>query len=122
MGAGAGAGLVEPRLVKVRAGERGSGWAVGTRGVLTARHVVAPFLDKRVDRCLAVPNPAPGAAVFDCEVAWQDAGRDLALLAVDHKQVAAWALAVGAGGGAAAGRARHRRVARRRRSVTRMRR
>ena len=99
MGADAGAGLVEPRLVKVRAGERGSGWAVGTRGVLTARHVVAPFLDKQADRCLAVPNPAPGAAVFDCEVAWQDAGRDLALLSVNQKKAAAWVLAVGPGVG-----------------------
>ena len=43
MGADVEAQLAEPRLVKVRAGERGSGWAVGTRGVLTARHVVAPF-------------------------------------------------------------------------------
>ena len=99
MGADVEAGLVEPRLVKVRAGERGSGWAVGTRGVLTARHVVAPFLNERVDRCLAVPNPVPGAAVFDCEVTWQDAERDLALLAVDKTQAAAWALAVGPGVG-----------------------
>ena len=44
-----GAGLREPRLVKVRAGGRGAGWAVGARGVLTARHVIAPFLSRAVD-------------------------------------------------------------------------
>src|SRR3954470_19686789 len=98
MGAGAGAGVgsgpVEPRLVKVRAGERGSGWAVGTRGVLTARHVVAPYLTGRVSYCLAVPSPAPGAAQYDCTVIWQDEQRDLALLKVEDRQAAAWAAAV----------------------------
>jgi tetratricopeptide (TPR) repeat protein len=92
-------GLVEPRLVKVRAGERGAGWGVGDRGVLTARHVVAPFLQGQVDRCLAVPDPAPGAAVFDCTVAWEDKGRDLALLAVNDEQVSDWEAAVGPGPG-----------------------
>jgi len=87
--------LVEPRLVKVRAGERGSGWAVGARGVLTARHVLRPFLDGRVDRCLAVPGPRPGAAAFDCTVVWQDPDREIALLAVDQAQAAQWAHAVG---------------------------
>ena len=100
MVAGAGAdvrsGLVESRLVKVRAGERGSGWAVGTRGVLTARHVVLPFLTGRVTFCLAVPNPAPAAAAFHCTVIWQDDGRDLALLEVEAAQSAAWAVLVGA--------------------------
>jgi tetratricopeptide (TPR) repeat protein len=90
-------GLVERRLVKVRAGARGSGWAVGTRGVLTARHVVSPFLNKEAGSCLAVPSPAPGAPVFDCVVIWQDVARDLALLAVGQVQAAAWALAVGPG-------------------------
>jgi hypothetical protein len=98
-GANGGTGLVEPRLVKVRAGERGAGWAVGDRGVLTARHVAAPFLQGEVDRCLAVPNPAPGAAVFDCTVAWEDKDRDLALLAVNDEQVSDWAVAVGPGPG-----------------------
>ena len=89
--------LVDSRLVKIRAGERGSGWAVGTHGVLTARHVVAPFLDKQVKRCLAVPDPAPDTTVFDCKVAWQDPQRDLALLAVDNRQLTAWRRAVGPG-------------------------
>jgi TolA-binding protein len=91
------AGLVDPRLVKVRAGERGSGWAVGARGVLTARHVVGPFLDKQVDMCLAVPSPAPGASAFGCDVIWQDVDQDLALLAVNQAQLAEWALVVGPG-------------------------
>jgi hypothetical protein len=94
-----GSGLVEPRLVKVRAGERGAGWAVGARGVLTARHVVAPFLQGQVDRCLAVPDPAPGAAVFDCTVVWEDEDWDLALLEVNKEQVSDWVAAVGPGPG-----------------------
>ena len=101
MDAGAETGLADPRLVKVRAGARGSGWAVGTCGVLTARHVIAPFLDNQVDKCLAVPDPAPGSAVFECAVVWQDPGRDLALLAVDQASVAAWTAAVGQGQGPA---------------------
>ncbi|WP_248760332.1 tetratricopeptide repeat protein [Pseudarthrobacter sp. SSS035] len=96
---GEGARLIEPRLVKVRAGERGAGWAVGTRGVLTARHVVAPYLDHTVDFCLAVPDPRPGAEGFGCTVVWQDKDRDLALLAVDQQQMNAWTAAVGAGTG-----------------------
>jgi hypothetical protein len=98
-GANGGPGLIEPRLVKVRAGERGAGWAVGAWGVLTAWHVVAPFLQGQVDRCLAAPDPAPGAAVFDCTVAWHDKGRDLALLAVKEEQVSDWVAAVGPGPG-----------------------
>lgn len=54
--------LVDRRLVKVRAGGRGAGWAIGTRGVLTARHVIAPFLNATVAYCLAVPDPRPGGA------------------------------------------------------------
>jgi hypothetical protein len=99
MPVGDASGLAAPRLVKVRAGERGAGWAIGARGVLTARHVVAPFLQGRADWCLAVPDPAPGAAVFDCTVAWEDEGRDLALLAVKDEQVSDWVAAVGPGPG-----------------------
>jgi tetratricopeptide (TPR) repeat protein len=94
-----GSGLVEPRLVKVRAGGRGAGWAVGARGVLTARHVVAMFLQGQVDWCLAGPDPAPGAAVFDCTIAWEDKDRDLALLVVNDEQVPDWVAAVGPGPG-----------------------
>jgi TPR repeat protein len=98
---GAGSRLVEPRLVKVRAGRRGSGWALGAGGVITALHVVSPFLEGRVDQCLAVLDPARGAATFDCAVIWHDVGRDLALLAVQESQAAAWASMVGAGPGPA---------------------
>src|SRR3712207_2583549 len=99
MGAGVPSALVEPRLVKVRAGERGAGWAVGTRGVLTARHVIVPFLEHIVSYCLAVPNPRPGAPAFNCAVVWQDRARDLALLAVDDNQVEAWGAMIGPGAG-----------------------
>ena len=99
MPGGDGSGLVEPRLVKVRAGGRGAGWAVGARGVLTARHVVAQFLQGQVDRCMAVQDSAPGAAVFDVTVVWEDEGRDLALLEVNDEQVSDWVAAVGPGPG-----------------------
>jgi tetratricopeptide (TPR) repeat protein len=79
--------LIDPRLVKIRAGSRGSGWAIGTSGVLTARHVVEPFLAGRsageaVDWCTVYPDPAPGAPGFDCDVIWQDRDLDLAVLSV----------------------------------------
>jgi hypothetical protein len=86
-------------LVKVRAGRRGSGWAIGQRGVLTARHVVQDFLAQQTEDCLAVPDPAPGAAVFDCDVIWHDAARDLAVLQVRAEQIRAWEAAVGPGSG-----------------------
>ena len=72
--------LVPSHLAKVRAGRRGSGWAVGRQGVLTARHVVAPFLDRTVNYCLAVLDPSPQGQGFDCTVVYDDAQRDLALL------------------------------------------
>jgi Trypsin-like peptidase domain len=87
--------LVEPRLVKVRAGRRGSGWAIGQRGVLTARHVVQDFLAHQAEACLAVPDPAPGTAVFGCTVSWEDAVRDLAVLQIRAEQVQAWDTAIG---------------------------
>src|SRR3954447_8079933 len=94
---GANTGLVEPRLVKVRAGLRGAGWALGSRGVLTARHVIAPFLEGVEEGCLAVPDPRPGAPTFACAVIWDDPERDLALLRVESSRVDAWVAAVGPG-------------------------
>lgn len=96
-----GAGLREPRLVKVRAGGRGAGWAVGARGVLTARHVIAPFLSRAVDYCLAVPDPRPGAVSYNCVCVWDDSVRDLALLAVEENETTNWVAAVGGGNGPA---------------------
>jgi tetratricopeptide (TPR) repeat protein len=93
-------GLADPRLVKVRAGSRGSGWAVGPSGVLTARHVVEPFLTGRapdgtkVDWCVAVPDPAPGTPGFDCAVVWQNPALDLALLQVAAGHREQWARAM----------------------------
>ena len=92
-------GLIDPRLVKVRAGRRGSGWAIGTRGVLTARHVLKRFLAGEEESCVVTADPAPGAPVFDCEVTWDDADRDLAVLRIcQDDQVAAWSAAVSRGG------------------------
>lgn len=92
--------LIDPRLVKVRAGSRGSGWVVGTCGVLTARHVVEPFLAGKsadgtpVDWCVAVLDPVPGAPTFDCAVIWQDQSLDLALLRVSDNRRDQWTLAM----------------------------
>src|SRR5829696_9713339 len=82
--------LVDPRLVKARAGDRGSGWAIGTIGVLTARHIIAPFLAGEVDYCAAVLDPNLGAVTYQCDVVWQDELRDLALLKVGDKQASDW--------------------------------
>jgi hypothetical protein len=77
-------------LVKVRAGQRGSGWAIGRSGVLTARHVVRPHLADPYDpaanpsgvRCQAVTSGPADEDTFDCTVVWQDEAADLALLQI----------------------------------------
>lgn len=89
--------LIEPRLVKIRAGKRGTGWSVGKSGILTARHVVENFLDGTVEKCLAVPDPRQGAQVFDCEALWSDKNLDLALLAIKDHSLEAWRAAVESG-------------------------
>ena len=82
--------LWPPQLVKVRAGKRGSGWAVGQSGVLTALHVVQSYLANPYQpgtnaggvRCRAVTSGSAGEVIFECAVVWQDEGADLALLQV----------------------------------------
>ena len=89
--------LIDPRLVKVRAGERGSGWAIGTCGVLTAHHVIKPFLEGTTESCLVAVDPHRDAVAFDCVVEWHDAERDLALLRVHRPdQRADWSAALAA--------------------------
>jgi hypothetical protein len=89
--------LWPPQLVKVRAGKRGSGWAVGQSGVLTARHVVRPHLANPYHpetnpsgvRCLAVTG-GPGEGIFECAVVWQDEAADLALLQIAEGRRDVW--------------------------------
>jgi NACHT domain/Trypsin-like peptidase domain len=86
------------QLVKVRAGKRGSGWAVGRSGVLTALHVVQPHLDNPYDpadhpsgvRCLAVTGGPADEDTFDCTVVWQDEAADLALLQIAKVRRDVW--------------------------------
>ncbi len=80
----------------VRAGNRGSGWVIGELGILTARHVVAPFLGE-ARSCLAIPDPWTVAAAYDCEVVWEDQDRDLALLRVRDTHTQSWTAAVDRG-------------------------
>ncbi len=94
--------LTDPRLIKVRVvataghgGARAAGWAVGTRGVLTARHVVAGIIDGEAS-CVAVPDPKLGSDTFDCSLEWDDPVRDLALLIIGEQQHKRWASMVGA--------------------------
>jgi hypothetical protein len=90
--------LWPPQLVKVRAGKRGSGWAVGRSGVLTALHVVRPYLANPYQletnasgvRCLAVTGGPAGEDVFECAVVWQDEAADLALLQIAEGRRDAW--------------------------------
>lgn len=79
-----------PGIVKVRAGGRGSGCAVGTRGVLTAWHVVAPFARHEAEHCLAVLDPALGSRTFRCTIAWKDEASDIAVLSVIDEDAGAW--------------------------------
>ncbi len=88
--------LWPPQLVKVRAGQRGSGWAVGDSGVLTALHVVRPHLANPYHpvtnpsgvRCLAATSGPEDP--FDCAVVWQNEAADLALLQITEDRRDAW--------------------------------
>ncbi len=91
---------VDRRLVKVRAGARGSGWALGSCGVLTGRHVVEPFLDRGHPDCLVVPGDGRAGA-FACTVLWDERELDLAVLVIAEPMRAAWRGTVGSGSGAA---------------------
>jgi hypothetical protein len=87
-----------PQLVKVRAGRRGSGWAIGHSGVLTALHVVRPYLAHPYHpetnasgvRCLAVTGAPAGEDLFDCAVVWQREAADLALLQIANGRRDVW--------------------------------
>jgi arabinogalactan oligomer / maltooligosaccharide transport system substrate-binding protein len=87
-----------PQLVKVRAGQRGSGWAVGNSGVLTALHVVQPHLANPYHpetnpggvRCLAVTGSSADDGPFDCAVVWQNEMADLALLQITEARRSVW--------------------------------
>jgi hypothetical protein len=78
------------QLVNIRAGARGSGWAVGATGVLTARHVVEPYLANPFDaktnpngvRCRAVASGPAAVTSFQCDVLWSNQALDLALLRI----------------------------------------
>jgi hypothetical protein len=102
MGARAMSMTTPARLIKVRAANgaghrrRGAGWAVGTSGVLTARHVLQPLLEGPSGHCIAVPDPSPESEVFDCALLWEDVGADLALLSVSEEQIESWSRAIGA--------------------------
>ena len=89
--------LAPSHLVKVRGGERGSGWAIGRQGVITARHLVQLFLEKKVGDCWAVLDPSPEGPGFSCSVAYEDEQRDLAVLRVDDDQAEHWLQAIGPG-------------------------
>jgi hypothetical protein len=86
------------QLVKVRAGKRGSGWAVGHSGVLTALHVVRrhlanpyhPETNAKGIRCVAVTGGPAGEGLFDCAVVWRDEAADLTLLQIAEADRKRW--------------------------------
>jgi hypothetical protein len=99
-GGGTGTAIWPPRLAKVRVlrMSKGTGWAIGTTGVLTARQVIEPLLatDGNADAPSApVPRTAEivlGASPersFDGEVIWQSAASGLAILNVS-RNVTTW--------------------------------
>jgi hypothetical protein len=65
------------------AGGSGSGYRLGDRLVLTARHVIAPALAGPGSRVLVRPVGVPGW--LPARVAWADAGADAALIAVQDE-------------------------------------
>jgi len=73
-----------PQLVKVRCGLRGSGWAIGQLGVLTAWHVVSPANNPAGASCRAVTGGRAGGGSFTCSVVWHDKELDLAILEIDE--------------------------------------
>lgn len=75
-----------PRLAKVRVPGigRGTGWAVGTSGVLVASSLVTEG-----SVCEVLLGAAPDR-VFHCSVAWQSPAAPLALLQVDDGMRARW--------------------------------
>ncbi len=79
------------------AGGSGSGYRLGDRLVLTARHVIAPALAGPGGRVLV--RPAGVMQWLPAQVAWEDAGADAALIVVEDED---WAGA-GRGVGAALG-------------------
>lgn len=86
------------QLVKVRAGKRGSGWAVGRSGLLTALHVVQRHLanpyhsetNPKGIRCVAVTGGPAGEGLFDCAVVWRDESADLTLLQITEADRKPW--------------------------------
>jgi Tfp pilus assembly protein PilF len=79
------------QLVKVRAGgQRGSGWAIGSLGILTARHVVEALVHDAKQECWVALDTQAGGSPVACSLAWHDAERDLALLAVQPEGKGAW--------------------------------
>jgi hypothetical protein len=65
------------------AGGSGSGYGLGDRLVLTARHVIAPALAGPGSRVLVRPAGVPGW--LPARVEWHDAGADAALIAVEDE-------------------------------------
>jgi tetratricopeptide (TPR) repeat protein len=85
------------RLAKVRLlhVSKGTGWAIGRSGVLTARHVVAALLGDGA----AVSGGPPEAEVvlgaapersFEFEIVWDDAALDLAILSIGARGRVTW--------------------------------
>jgi hypothetical protein len=61
----------------------GSGYRLGDRLVLTARHVIAPAVAGAGGRLLVRPVGVPGW--LPARVEWEDAGADAALVAVEDE-------------------------------------
>lgn len=87
-------GEIGLRLAKIRIPEhsRGSGYAIGNTGILTARSVIAAALD--TDRhCEVIVAAAPDRA-YDCTVIWDDPVSDLAIVCVNETQRRDWHLRI----------------------------
>lgn len=104
VGASTGAVTWPPRLAKVRVMRmsKGTGWAIGATGVLTARQVIEPLLGTEGEDGRAPDSTLAGGArtaeivlgasperSFDGEVIWQSTASGLAILKVS-RNVTTW--------------------------------
>lgn len=84
-----------PRLAKIRVRHvaKGTGWAIGSSGVLTACHVVASLIGDGSAAGGGVAEVVLGAAPqrpFDFEIAWYDEVLDLAILTIARRGRVTW--------------------------------
>lgn len=98
MGTGDDGVLWPARLAKIRVlrASKGTGWAIGETGILTARQVIEPLLappdgaaDAKADTAEVVLGASPGRS-FDARVIWESEATGIAILQVTERALVTW--------------------------------